>query len=160
MYSLNVPVPSDVSRLARGIASETITATPRDRHTLVVKRLGDGEPRSLAATLRRRLAGTAPFPVRITGVELFRQPETPPAPVAYLAIDSPPLERLHDRLCASFEPIPGIEGDAYVPHVTVARGGDADRLGGRSVDVEWTVDSLFVWSGRYEESVERIALPP
>ena len=74
-------------------------------------------------------------------------------------MESSGLERLHRRLCERFDPIDGIEGNEYTPHVTVARGGDAGRLRGRDPDREWTVDRLLVWSGRYEEPVETVALP-
>lgn len=159
MYSLNAPVPADVSRLARGLATDCFDATPRDRHTLVVKRLGDGEPRRLAGEVRARIVGTEPFPARITGVETFENPATGRGPVAYLRIDAPAIERLHRRLCERFDPVEGIEADGYVPHVTVARGGDAGRLAGRDLDYEWTVDALVVWSTEYREPAERIALP-
>lgn len=159
MYSLNVPVPPAVARLARGLASERFDATPRDRHTLVVKRLGDGDPHSLAHQLRDALAGTPPFAIRLTGVEAFDTPTTGRGPVVYLAVESSALVELHRTLCERFDPVEGIEGDEYVPHVTVARGGDAGGLVGRSVEFEWTADALVLWSARYDEPVERISLP-
>lgn len=158
-YSCNVPVPSSVSRLARGLAAELREATPRDRHTLVAKRFEDDDPRALARGVREAIAGTPPFAARVTGVETFDDPPTGAAPVAYLAVESPGLRRLHEALCARFDPVDGIEGDDYDPHVTVARGGDAARLAGREVDLEWTVDAVFVWSAGYGEAVERISLP-
>lgn len=159
MYSLNAPVPSSVARLASGLAADCVDATARERHTLVVKRLGDTDPGRLADSVRDVLAGIEPFPARATGVELFREPPSGTAPVAYLRVDSPGLERLHERLCERVDPVDGIEGDGYVPHVTIARGGDADRLEGRAADVEWTVDRLDVWDGDDGEPVEGIALP-
>ena len=159
MYSLNAPVPPAVARLASGLAADLLDATVRQRHTLVVKRLGEGDPSGLSAAVRRVVAGTDPFPARVTGVDVFEDPPAGEAPVAYLEVESPGLERLHRRLCERFDPVDGIEADAYAPHVTVARGGDADRLRGREFDREWTVDRLLVWSGRYEEPVETVALP-
>lgn len=161
MYSCNVPVPADVSRLARGLAAECVEATPRDRHTLVLKRLGEGEPRVIERRLRRALDETGPFEARTAEVELFRTPTSGPGPVAYLRIESPALVELHERLCAAFEPIEGLEGDEYVPHVTIARGGDADRLEGAETGepIRWTVDSLFVWAATYDEPVTRLSLP-
>jgi 2'-5' RNA ligase len=159
VYSLNAPVPAEISRLARGLASNCFDATPRDRHTLVVKRLGGGEPRSLASEVRSRIVGTEPFSARITGVETFENPATGRAPVAYLRVESPGIEHLHRRLCERFDPAEGIEADDYVPHVTIARGGDAGRLAGQEITREWTVDSLVVWSTEYREPAERIALP-
>jgi 2'-5' RNA ligase len=160
VYSCNAPVPADVSRLARGLASDCFDATPRDRHTLVVKRLGDGAPASLARRIRRELAGVGPFDARTDGVGVFRSPPVGRGPVAYLRIESPGLLECHRRLCTAFDPIDGIEGDDYVPHVTIARGGDADRLAGREFDdVTWTVESLWAWAAEYGEAVERISLP-
>jgi 2'-5' RNA ligase len=159
VYSLNAPVPAEISRLARGLASNCFDATPRERHTLVVKRLGDGEPRNLASEVRSRIVGTDPFSARVTGVDTFEDPATGRGPVAYLRIESPGIERLHRRLCERFDPAEGIEADDYVPHITVARGGDAGRLAGTDLDREWTVDALVVWSSEYREPVERIALP-
>lgn len=159
MYSLNAPVPTEISRLARGLASNCFDATPRDRHTLVVKRLGEGDPRSLADDVRSRIVGTEPFSARITGVDTFDDPATGRAPVAYLRVESPGLERLHRRLCERFDPIEGIEADDYVPHVTIARGGDAGQLAGTDIDREWTIDALVIWSNEFREPVERIALP-
>ena len=159
MYSLNAPVPSAVARLASGLAADLLDATVRERHTLVVKRLGEGAPSGLSGEVRRVVAGTDPFSARVTGVDVFDDPPAGEAPVAYLRVESRGLERLHRRLCERFDPVDGIEGDEYTPHVTVARGGDAGRLRGRDPDHEWTVDRLLVWSGRYEEPVETVALP-
>lgn len=161
MYSCNVPVPTEVARLARGLAVDCIEATPRDRHTLVVKRLGEGRPEEFTRRIRRTLEGTPPFEVRTAGVELFEEPETGSGPVAYLRIESPTLFGIHEELCSVSEPIEGLEGDGYVPHVTIARGGDADRLAGAETggSITWTVDSLLVWAGPYGEPAERISLP-
>lgn len=159
MYSLNVPVPADVSRLARGLAADCFDATARDRHTLVVKRLGDDDSLARSRRLRTALEGTPPFALRITGVEAFDQPTTGRGPVVYLAIESPALLDIHGRLCETFGVVEGLEGDDYVPHVTVARGGDGNRLVGRAVEFEWVADALVFWSGRYDEPTERISLP-
>lgn len=160
MYSCNVPVPTEVARLARGLASDCFEATPRDRHTLVVKRLGEGEPQTLTRRVKRALEGTAPFEAKTAGVGVFETPVTGRGPVAYLRIDSPALLRIHDALCSVFDPIEELEGDEYVPHVTIARGGDAGRLAGAEPEpIVWTVESLSIWSGRYDENVTRISLP-
>lgn len=161
MYSCNVPVPPEVSRLARGLAADCFEATPRDRHTLVLKRLGEGEPRTFTRRVRRALEGTAPFEARTAGVELFRNPRTGRGPVAYLRIESPALFEIHHALCSVFEPVEGFEGDDYVPHVTIARGGDADRLEGTETGepITWTIDSLMVWAATYGEPATRLSLP-
>ena len=157
MYSLNVPVPAAVARLASGLAADLLHAAVRERHTLVVKRFDD-DPGTLADDVRAVVAGTEPFTAWITGVEGFDDPPAGAAPVAYLRVESPELHRLHRRLCERYDPVENLEAGEYVPHVTIARGGDAARLLGRDADLEWTVDRLLVWAGRYGEPVEEIAL--
>jgi 2'-5' RNA ligase len=160
VYSVNVPVPSDVARLAASLASRCPTATRRERHTLLAKRLPDEDARQLARRARDALAGTPPFALRVDHVGLFRHPVAGPGPVAYLAVKSPGLERAHARLCEEFGAVEDLEGDDYTPHVTVARGGDADRL--RDVDVEpseWEATRLEVWDPQRELDVESISLP-
>ena len=149
MYSLNVPLPSSVAALAGRLAREIPTARARARgeHTLVCKRLtGDAPYPRLEARAREALAGTPAFEARVTGVDYFSEAATGPSPVVYLAVESPGLEALHDDLCETFDPVEGLEGDDYVPHVTIARGGDlaaTERLAERDVDpVRWSVTDL------------------
>jgi 2'-5' RNA ligase len=165
VYSLNVPLPSSVTRLAGRLSRDLPRARARSRgeHTLVAKRLGSGDGARLATAVDERLDGIAPFELRITGVECFETPATGTAPVAYLRVESPELERLHWTLCDHFDPVDGIEGDDYVPHVTIARGGDlasARRLADRDIDpVRWTVAELLVWDSERNVAVQRFSLP-
>lgn len=168
MYSLNAPVPSAVARIARELAAELPEARARARgdHTLLVKRLGegtDGRPDHLVSRAREALAGTDPFEVRVTGVGCFEEPETGTGPVVYLAVESPALEALHRRLCETFEPVAHLEDEAYVPHVTVARGGtlaNARDLLDRSIQpVSVEVSELVVRDARREFEAARIPLP-
>lgn len=170
MYSVNVPVPGRVQRLAADLRPALDRFdTVRERHTLVVKRLGDGDPERLSARVREVLRGTQPFPCRVSGIDAFADPPTGSAPVLYLAIGGP-LQALHDRLTEIEPPVDGIEGPDYTPHVTLARGADLapaecdDRgvphdLTGGPVETEWTVDELWLWSTDYREPVARIGLP-
>ncbi len=168
MYSLNVPVPASVARLAADLAGETPTARARRRgsHTLVAKRLdapsGPDAAHRLEARLRDALAGTPPFEARVDWLDTFTDPPAGPAPVLYLRVTSPGLLALHERLCDRFEPVDGLEGDAYVPHVTVARGGSADvaaDLAGREVDpIGWTVDGLDFYDAERELPVTSFGL--
>jgi len=165
VYSLNVPVPAAVARLATDLSRELPAARARGRgeHTLVCKRLGDGERyHRLEARAREALSGVDPFDARVTGVDQFREAVTGTAPVVYLAVESPGLERLHDHLCGVFDPVEGIEGPEYVPHVTVARGGSpehATALCGRSIDpVEWTVTELAVRDAKRGQSASTVRL--
>lgn len=160
MYSVNVPVPQPVTRLAVGLASRCITAEARRGHTLVAKRLPDDRFEAMTRRARAALEGTPPFAVRVTGVDLFREPPSGKAPVAYLAVESPELRRVHRELCAVFDPVEGFEGDEYDPHVTIARGGDAAELLDADVDpVEWTVERLAFWHPGRELEVETVSLP-
>jgi len=162
VFSLNVPLPPAVDALAADLAPRLVPfESVRDRHGLVCKRFGTADvggetdrtrtlPR-LRERLRPRLAGVDPFDVRATGLGAFTDPPTGPAPVVYLRIESAGLRALHDRLCRAFDPVPGIEGDDYVPHVTLARGGD--RAAARELaeadpgidPVGWRVGALDVY---------------
>jgi len=154
VYSVNVPVPWAVQRLAASLEPDlTEFASIRDRHTLVVKRL-DGRDlddlHRIRERLRPALRGVAPFEVRVTGVDAFENPPLGDAPVVYLAVEavpagvggsddgggadgvggSDPLRAVHDRLVREFGAVSGLEDAEYVPHVTLARGwegtGDPD----------------------------------
>ena len=168
MYSLNVPVPGRVSALATDLAAAWPSARARTRedHTLVVKRLGTGDRDAyhrLEARAREALRGTPAFEARVTGVDAFEAPADGAAPVVYLVVESPGLAALHRELCATFDPVEGVEGDDYVPHVTVARGGSASgaqQLVAREVDpIEWTVTDLVFYDAERTESVSRVSLP-
>jgi len=133
---------------------------------LVAKRLGGGDHAAYArleSRAREALRGTEPFPARVTGVGQFETAATGTSPVVYLTVESPGLVSLHDRLCEAFEPVDGVEGDDYVPHVTVARGGDpaaARRLVERDIDpVEWVVEELVCFDAERGQPASRVSLP-
>lgn len=168
MYSLNVPVPAAVSRRASDLASAVPRARSRrrDEHTLVAKRLGTGDRTTyqhLAARAREVLDGMPAFEARVDSVGYFDRPASGEGPVVYLAVDSPGLEQLHQRLCETFDPVSGIEGDDYVPHITIARGGTqqaARRLADRSIEpVEWTVSEVTFWDADHHQPAGTVPLP-
>jgi 2'-5' RNA ligase len=172
VFSLNVPVPGSVARVASDLHPILAGAGVerfRDRHSLVVKRFEDGgEGTGSLARLRERLrtalAGTPAFEARVTGVDTFDRPPRGPGPVVYLAVESPELVALHDRLVDQFGAVEGLEGTAYTPHVTLGRGGsfDAATLAALSERVDpttWTVSELAVYDSRYRETVSRLSLP-
>ena len=168
MYSLNVPIPSSVPRLAAELAAQVPGSRPRTRgeHTLVAKRCGDGDASTFSqyeASARERLAGTAPFACRIDHVDYFETAATGTSPVVYLAVESPGLHELHDSLCAVFDPVDGIEGEEYVPHVTIARGGTvaaAQTLAGPIDEpIEWTAEYLECFDAERGVPASRISLP-
>ncbi|QCD65397.1 MULTISPECIES: 2'-5' RNA ligase family protein [Halomicrobium] len=161
MFSLNVPIPGDVARLASDLAREWPSASPRPRgeHSMVAKRLAtDDHPASVVeARAREVLADQPAVAVRITGVDWFAEPTSGTAPVVYLAVESPGLHDLHRTLCDAFHTVPRLEGEEYTPHVTVARGGDrasGRRLLDRDIEpIEWVVDELaFYDAARVVES--------
>lgn len=167
VYSLNAPVPGSVQRLGGDLRGELLGFdTIRERPTLVVKRFGDLDPAEYADVeerARRVLAGTPVCEARIPGIDVFERPPTDPAPVVYLAVESPGLRAIHERLVAEFGSAGDIEGEGYTPHVTLARGGDwetARQLTDRDIEpVRWTVTSLSFWDGRFGERISSISLP-
>lgn len=165
MISLNVPVPGRVGRLAADLAPLLAGFDRRPRPlTLVIKRLGSVDDLDrTTAVVRRALAGTTPFDARVVGIDRFESPATGGGPVVFLAIDSEVIEGLHRRLCEAFEPVEGIEGADYVPHVTLAQGGEpaaAERLMDRPIDdVQWTVTGLVLWDSASQRPRGRLRLP-
>jgi 2'-5' RNA ligase len=162
--SVNVPVPGRVERLADDLRPAlSAFDRVRDRHTLLCKRLPEAEPTRLTKRVRVALERTPAFEARVTGVDFFAEPARGPGPVVYLAVESPGLRETHERLCATFPPVEGVEGAAYTPHVTLARGGsvaDAERLREREVDpVTWTVSALELYDADHREPTARVPLP-
>lgn len=167
MYSVNVPVPGRVRALAADFEPAlTGFAQVRRDHTLVCKRLGSLAPHEVPAVnehTRAALAGLPPFEAAVTDVDAFLEPIAGSAPVVYLAVESPGLREAHDRLVEEFGAAPDLEGDDYVPHVTIARDGDhgtATRLADREIEpVRWTVGELAFWDGRRDGRAGTVDLP-
>lgn len=164
MDSLNVPLPAsvrrEIERLRPALSGfESVRETP----TLVLKRFDGSVPdAAIESEVRLALADATPFEVSVAGLDAFEEPVAGPAPVAYLAVEGPGLERLHTRLVEAFGAVEGLEGDDYVPHVTLARGGDTGAIDSlQSVSVEpvaWTVTELWFWDARGGGRTGRIAL--
>ncbi len=161
MDSLNVPLPPAVAQRIEALRPalsgfETVRETP----TLVLKRFDGALPAgAVESEVRLALADAHPFDVRLDGLDTFETPVSGPAPVAYLAVESPGLEALHAELVDAFVAIAGLEGADYVPHVTVARGGDPSALADVRVEpVEWRATELWFWDARLSERTGRIAL--
>lgn len=169
MYSLNVPVPGRVAALAREIARELPAATARVRgeHTLGAKRFaidGPSDYSHLEAEVRQLLVGQPAFEARIDEIAVFEDPPVGDAPVVYFAVESPGLVALHRTLLSAFGPVhERIEGEQYVPHVTIARGGSMDaarRVADREIEpIEWTVTELHFWDATHDRSVSTLSLP-
>lgn len=168
MYSLNVPVPGDVAELAGELRPQLLGfETVRDRHTLVLKRLGDldhGSFPPVEKAVRRALDGAPAVEAAVTGIDSFDDPVSGSAPVVYLGVESPGLVRLHRQLTDVVAPVEGIEGADYIPHITLARGGGRDGPVARLIDtdiepVRWTVTRLEFWDHHRAEPAGRISLP-
>lgn len=165
MYSVNVPVPGRVRRLADELYPDLVGfETVREEHSCLLKRLGDADHvAQLQHRTHRALEGAPAVEARISGIDYFEDPPLGSAPVVYLAVESPGLEALHADLAETFEAVEGLEGTDYVPHVTLARGGDAAtaaRLADREIEpVTWTVSELEFWDGTSKLPVSRVSLP-
>jgi len=167
VYSLNVPVPGAVERLAADLHPRlTAFDRVRDRHSLVCKRFeaDEGDYDRLRERLRVALSPTPAFEARVTGIDAFETPTHGPGPVVYLAVESPGLHDLHRRLVDAFGAVhEELEGETYVPHVTLARGDGRDALDAlRALNVDpitWTVSELHLWSRARRETAWRVSLP-
>ncbi len=164
MFSCNAPVPGRVARLATDLRPVLSgLERVRERHSLLVKRLGDGDYSRIQSRVRRVLSGTPPVRARVTGIGQFADPPRGPGPVVYLAVESPGLVAVHGRLVEEFGAIEGLEGEGYVPHVTLARGGDpavAERILDREIEpVTWEITELELYDATHEAVAGRISLP-
>lgn len=164
MYSLNAAVPGRVRRIAGELAPQLAAfGDVREDHSICVKRLGDDELyKTLAERVRTVLADAPAFEVAVTEIDYFEAPASGTAPVVYLAVESPGLEAVHETLVEAFGALPGIEGEAYVPHVTLARDGDlvdAERLAEREIEpVTWTVSELQFTDALHDHPIGSIDL--
>ena len=163
MYSLNVPVPGAVAERAWSIRSQLLAYEQlRDEFTLVLKRLpfeSGIAVDSAIPDIRSQLESVDPFTVEITGIGQFETPPAGPAPVIYFAISSPAMHRIHTRFVEYYGAVEEIEGTAYQPHITLARGGDVTMPDIDFEPISWTVDRLIVWDSRRALPAAEFALP-
>lgn len=169
MYSLNVPVPPAVRDFAEELRPALVgferIREPRT-HTLVLKRLPAADRREYLEDERRArgaLTGAPAVEARIAELGVFWEPPNGPGPVLYLAVESPGLIDLHERLVEELDAVAEMEGEAYTPHVTLARGGDRSTIEGllsRDIDpIRFTVTELAFYDGRHGERIDTISLP-
>jgi len=168
VYSANAQIPEAVQGIVREHREYIeLFDVVRAEHTLVVKRFGELSARerveverSLGSVLRE----WAPIGARGRGFDVFTDPPDGQGPVLYLAVESPGLEALHRNLLDAFGAVSSrIEGDSYVPHITLARGGDRTAIGSltsRSVEpVEWMIEEVYLWDARYQRPITHYRLP-
>lgn len=167
MYSLDVPLPGRVHAQVDSLAPLISRLdAPRTDPGLLAKRLGDREPHELPDVerrLREVLAGQGPFEVAVDGTAVFTNPPNGDGVVWYLTVESPGLHAIHDAACEVVDPVAELEGEGYVPHVTLGRG-DPDVVA--EVDalaeverVSWVVEALELYDARRDEVVRRLNLP-
>uniref|UniRef100_UPI00037835DB 2'-5' RNA ligase family protein n=1 Tax=Halarchaeum acidiphilum TaxID=489138 RepID=UPI00037835DB len=116
-----------------------------------------------ARDAKAALRGAPAFEARVSETGVFEEPARGPGPLVYLAVESPGLERVHRRLVAELGGVDGLEGDDYVPHVTLARDGSSrarERVRSHDFDpVTWTVEELELYDARHGERIETVSLP-
>jgi len=174
VYSVNAPVPAELNEVAADLRPAlTGFDRIRERHeqTLLVKRVPADDRKQLRTTwqtAKDALDGAPVVEARVSEVQSFENPPNGSSPVVYLAVESPGLHGIHQRLCQVFDPVPVMEGgDDYDPHVTLARDADGFR-GRRAVEnvvgrdvgpVTWTIDELYLYDAEYGERVDTLSLP-
>lgn len=169
VYSLNVPLPTPVRELTADLRP-ALAGLDRVREsrtqTLVLKRLPAQNRRDYLKVERRAraaLQGAPAAEAEITGIDVFREPPNGPGPVCYLAVESPGLLDLHERLVEEFGAIEPLEGGEYAPHVTLGRGGSEStirQLLERDIDpIRFTVTTLEFYDGTHGERIDTVSLP-
>jgi 2'-5' RNA ligase len=174
VYSVNAPVPDAVDDVAAALRP-ALTAFARVREkrdrTLLLKRVPADDRKELRTaweTAKDALDGAPAVEARIAEVDTFENPPNGSSPVVYLAVESPGLHLLHQRLCEVFEPVPVMEGgDDYDPHVTLARDADGfqgrravENIDGRQVGpVTWDIEELYLYDAEHGERVDALSLP-
>lgn len=173
MFSVNVPVPGVIRRLANDLQPRLLDfETIRDDHTLVVKRFPDnelasGRPEHQVATLQERLRpvidGLPAVEAKVAEIDSFDQPVRGDGPVVYLRVESPGVHRIHHTLVDTFGEIDALEGDDYTPHITLARGGStaaAEQLQKQEIEpITWTISELVIWDAKHQRPAARFGLP-
>ncbi|HIJ12598.1 MAG TPA: 2'-5' RNA ligase family protein [Halobacteriales archaeon] len=149
MWSLNVSIPQGIVRaigeitpvLGRG---EGIVEEP----TLVIKRFEkedlDGH---IESEIKFLLENVEPFIVEIGNLEMFEVADRGTSPVRYIEVKSIGIKVLHETLVSVFGCVKGVEGENYIPHITIARGSGAKNLdfSDFSGPIQWTANTLEFW---------------
>lgn len=168
MYSLNVEAPPAAYKIQSDYADILERfEVQRETLTLLLKRFG---PRSLAdlSTLEDSiedvLRSWGPIQARIDRFDVFADPISDTGPVIYLSVESPGVNALHRELVGAFGVADDrLEGDAYTPHITLARRGDRTdiaALTGTTLEpIDWTIETVQLWDATYDESITTYSLP-
>ena len=107
-----------------------------------------------------KLESVEPFGIEIENLERFDVAEKGSSPVLYLEVKSPEVKALHETLVDVFGSVEGVEGENYIPHITIARGGSGDytEFSGLSCDTGWTVEMLEFWDRGERKKRSKIIL--
>lgn len=168
VYSLNAAIPAAAIEQRDELLEHLESfETVRDPLTLVIKRFGTPDSTALSSlerSLGEVLNEWGPMRAEIDGIDLFMDPPSGPSPVIYLGVSSHGLEALHRDLVDRFGVVdPAIEGENYIPHITIARGGPRvaiDELRDISLEThQWTIETVMLWSSRHDKPVKQFSLP-
>ena len=98
--------------------------------------------------------------LEIGNLERFDVAERGSSPVLYLEVKSPGMKALHEILVDVFGSVKGVEGENYIPHITIARGGgvrDVD-FSGFSGPTIWTAETLEFWNRDKRKKKNKVIL--
>ena len=162
MWSLNVSMPQNIVRAIREVALgasgwEEICEDP----TLVIKRFEKVDVSGhVESEIKLLLESVEPFDIEIGNLERFDVAERGSSPVLYLEVKSPGMKALHEILVDVFGSVKGVEGENYIPHITIARGGgvrDVD-FSGFSGPTIWTAETLEFWNRDKRKKKNKVIL--
>ena len=129
--------------------------------TLVIKRFErkdlDGH---MESEIKFLLENVEPFNVKIGNLKKFDVAVRGSSPVLYLEIKSPGMKALHETLVSAFGCVKGIEGENYIPHITLARGGGKEDINFSVLpgSTQWTAKMLEFWDRDKRRKKNKIIL--
>lgn len=133
----------------KGVGGKLRFVKADSRH-LTLKFLGDLDPAAalqVSQALEGASEGFGPFPVGPLGVGFFPNALRPK--VIWVGLDDPKkqIERLHEAIGKALEPLGlAVPGEAFVPHVTVARVVEAPPGPALALAVDPLVRTRFGWA--------------
>ncbi len=162
VWSLNVSIPQNIVRAIGEVTSELGQGGEvNEELTLVIKRFEkrdlDGH---LESEIKILLENVEPFVVEIGNLKMFDVADRGTSPVLYLEVKSRGIKLLHETLVSSFGCVEGVEGENYIPHITIARG-DGVRgvdFSDFSCSTRWTAEILEFWDRNKRKKKNKVIL--
>ncbi len=162
MWSLNVSIPQGIVRAIEEMAPvsrgwEEIVEEP----TLVIKRFEkedlDGH---IESEIKFLLENVEPFTVEIGNLEMFEVADRGTSPVLYIEVKSIGMKLIHETLVSVFGCVKGVEGENYIPHITIARGSGVKNIdfSDFSGPTWWTAKTLEFWDGDKRKKKNQVML--